>query len=717
MYLLKILVFQGIQILTRAPEPSVSTNLSLVGDGENQSIDSSGTSLEEQLVAEVNNYYIRMAKIDSFKFNDQLTDYKCGSFVRDTDVQKLEYNIFIILHRMFNLWKSQLPTREYVLENRKRENTILKLFQTNYARTICKHIPRCLDFIYICAPTFKNFGNILSLYSDICRFRSVYVLKFNDRNRKDTNIFLERINSLYNSLSKIKFISLETNSDTEKEDETFIKNIFKIIKKIDKTNMIQSSDWYKKSIFIYYSPPERLKTRYIRTDPLLNDENRNKVHTLVLSLKGIIFECGKDLLTANNNYEVPESDENFIVSHNLALNDLLLNVLRLLKYNFRKEILKVIEQFSFQENETFTIFKMTFDNVLLKSEYQRICKMIPLILYYLYNVHIINLNVFSLYLTICSDWNEFLIERCITHKHSGGAWMYDSHCITQSVNEKLMLNYYLITQKAIYDDNDMNNVHNLGSLESIIQSINRSLLDFYKPNNVYIWTSFDCLSSLRMFTQSLSSDDLIEIREQTVLLGEENISITMLYYHLLPWNANLKTLIDFKIIVDNIFIYKLCQYIKDQIVYIYIYFELTNLIDVKEGVFSRLKISTNWFNRGTQALFKFMDLTIKGFKIPDECKSDMEAIEKISVITIVRFKESVKEKYEKYWKINNILSNMKSDYVTELNQIFLKNCVDAIRFINKYIFFLNRTDGLPYKLETNNVQEICKNLDNVFNAN
>jgi hypothetical protein len=725
MYLLKLLVFQGIQILVRAPEPSVSTNLSRVRDGENQSIDTSETSLEEQLVAEVNNYYIRMAKINSLKFNDQMTDYKCGSFIRDTDVQKLQHNIFMILNRMFNFWNSQLPTKENVLEDRRRENKIFKLFQTNYVRTICKHIPRCFDFIYICAPTFKNFGNILSLYSNICHLREVYVSKYSDTDGNDTNISLERINSLYNSLSKIKFISLVTNSDTEKEDETFIKNIFKIINKIDTTNMIPSSDWYKKSIFIYYSPPEKLNVRHFRTEPLIDDENRNEVYTLVLSLKRIIFNRGKDLLTANNNYEVPESDENFIISHNLALNDLLLNVLRLLKYNFRNEILKVIEQFSFKENETFTIFKRTFDNVLLKSEYQRICKMIPLILYYLYSVHITDLNVFSLYLTICSNWYQFLYERCLTYKSNSGKWMYDSQCVTQSVNEKLMLNYYMITQKAIYDDN-MNNmiVHGLDSLETIIQSINRIFLDFfkfYKSNKVYIWTSFDWLSSYQIFIQILSSEDLIEIREQTVTFGEINrsISITMLYYQILPWNANLKTLIDFKIIVDKIVFYKFCQYVKSHAVNIYIYFELTNENDVNDGVISRLKKSNQWYKLGFRELYNFMKSTTEGLKIPDECKSDIEAIEKISVITIGQFKHFIKEKYEKSSKIKDILSNMKSDYVTELNQIFLKNCVDAIHFINKYILFLNSTDGLPYKLKINDVQELCKkdNLDNVFNVN
>jgi uncharacterized protein YeeX (DUF496 family) len=220
-----------------------------------------------------------------------------------------------------------------------------------------------------------------------------------------------------------------------------------------------------------------------------------------------------------------------------------------------------------------------------------------------------------------------------------------------------------------------------------------------------------------MFTQSLSTDGLTEIKEQTVSLGEEKISITMLYYHLLPWNANLKTLIEFKIVIENIVVYKFCQYVKSHAVYIYIYFELSNVNEVNGSVFARLKESTKWYKLGFQELFKFMKLTIEGFKIPDVCKSNFEAIEKISVLTIDQFKNFIKEKNEKSSRINDILSNMKGDYVTQLNRNCLKNCVDAIHLINKYILFLNETNGLPYKLDTNVVQELCKNLDNIFNAN
>jgi inorganic pyrophosphatase len=84
-----------------------------------------------------------------------------------------------------------------------------------------------------------------------------------------------------------------------------------------------------------------------------------------------------------------------------------------------------------------------------------------------------------------------------------------------------------------------------------------------------------------------------------------------------------------------------------------------------------------------------------GFKIPDEIKLVIEAIEKISVDTIGQFKDctnSIKKEYEKNSTFNDILSNRNSDYVIKLNYGFLKNCVDAIHFINKYIMFLNSTD-------------------------
>jgi hypothetical protein len=84
-----------------------------VRDGENQSIDAIGTnSLEEKLVTDVNNYFSRMKKIDSFKFHHSLPNYKCGNLIRDTNVQKLEYIIFILLNRMFDHWNKVLPKKE-----------------------------------------------------------------------------------------------------------------------------------------------------------------------------------------------------------------------------------------------------------------------------------------------------------------------------------------------------------------------------------------------------------------------------------------------------------------------------------------------------------------------------------------------------------------------------------------------------------------------------
>jgi hypothetical protein len=84
--------------------------------------------------------------------------------------------------------------------------------------------------------------------------------------------------------------------------------------------MITSSDWYKKSILINYSPPEMLKIHYFRTEHLVvNDENRNEVDTLVLEIKRIMI-YNKNLLNLYNNYEVPLSAGNLMISNNLAFN-------------------------------------------------------------------------------------------------------------------------------------------------------------------------------------------------------------------------------------------------------------------------------------------------------------------------------------------------------------------------------------------------------------
>jgi hypothetical protein len=130
----------------------------------------------------VNNYFSQMKKIDSFKFQYSLPNYKCGNLIRDTDVQNMEYIIFILLNRMYDHRIKILPKKENILENKNLDEDIIKLFQKDYVQTICKHIQRCLDFIYICERTFINLGKIFSLYTDICYSLNKYVLKYNDKN-------------------------------------------------------------------------------------------------------------------------------------------------------------------------------------------------------------------------------------------------------------------------------------------------------------------------------------------------------------------------------------------------------------------------------------------------------------------------------------------------------------------------------------------------------
>uniref|UniRef100_A0A2S2R8H9 Uncharacterized protein n=1 Tax=Sipha flava TaxID=143950 RepID=A0A2S2R8H9_9HEMI len=730
MYLLTFLVFQGVQLLIRASEPSVNTNDTGVRDGKINSIDATITnSLEEKLIAEVDKYFRRIEQNDLLKFNYTIPDYKCGNIIQHMDVQKLENNIYIILSQMYNYCIREILDKDTVLKNRNLEKKIISLFQSYYVHTICTHIPRCLDFIYICAPTFTNFGKILSLHSDICLTRNEYLTKYysqvnsNDESLYFTEIDTIRINWLYKSLSKTKLISIETKFYTAKDDETFIKSIFEIINKIDKTNMIPSSDWYGKSILNDYSLSKKLETHYIRSPYLImNDSNRNEIHKLNLGLKKVIFEQGNALMNPINYNEVPESNDNLMVNCNSALNELLLNILRAIKFHFRNIVLDVLNDNDL-EQRTVIIDQNAIIKVLPIEMLDRLCKYIPLILYHLFSAYITDRNVFSLYLTMCSDWINFLYVRCLCDKSEDGKFFYNPQCVKQSVNEKLMVNYYMITQKAIYDDEFMNDVPDVENLESITQSIYTELYQFYTSKPVFLWTSFVWLSSVSIFTQTLSYDHLNEIRQKTVKIGLKKIPVTELYNQLLPWNTNLRTLIDFKTLIEKCFIRKLFRYVWRHATLIFIYFQFTDVKDVTDEVFQRLKKSTKWYRSGTQELYQFMEATIVGFKIPEEIKFVIKEIERMSVKTIGQFNvcmKYIKEKYEKKKKSRtNIFSRLRStDFVTRLNRYFLNNCIDAVNFINNYISFVNNS-RVTLNMNTYVVQELCKNdnLHNVFVEN
>jgi hypothetical protein len=724
MYLLKLLVFQGIQLLVRSTESSVSTHGSsdpLERNGNIDSIDTSAAdSLENTLINTVNNYYNYY--YNHIKEKKSLKNNILGTEDGELNGKhivalQLEFNIFIVLLHLYGYYLKILPEENAVLRDRYLENEIIDLLQSYYVEAICSLTPRCFDFIYIYAYSFLNFGKLFKLHTNLCYSRKVYLTKYHIQGNIDniellssTNIQYKRIQSLYKQIFKEKLIALEIKPNTLRNDETFIKTIFEIINKIDKKNTIQSSDWRNKFILKdHFSSPEFEKL-FPDNLKLTFESSQPQSQVLSNNLKKIIDNNEIMLFHIEIDEHVTKSVVSSEKKYNLLLSKLLLYFIKGIEIYFRKEVFS--QNYDKLEKQTISIDDETIKNLIsMDNMLDKVCKHIPLILYHLIINEIHNSNLINLYLTICSDWLNFLNVRCLCDKSEKRKMLYNLQCVRQSVNEKLLLNYLMIKETTSYDDYLKNNLPEKELLVSTIQTIHSELDTYYEPEKINVWSSFDWLSGVHVFTETQYSDYLNSVQNWIGTLDEENVPLIEMYNQLLPWNLNIGTVLGFKLITDNCFTLILNNFYYRQITIVVFYIKFNNINHFDDKVIQRLKKYFDPYEKGKQQLYNFMSLTDKTFTFIDVVKIMIENLKLQNFAKIAAMVDS--EFYKQLFNAYNLLSNRKTKFETHLNKIFLKNCYNIVHFINTYFSIVQKS-----KLITNDFlnSNTCKNndLDSIF---
>jgi hypothetical protein len=277
----------------------------------------------------------------------------------------------------------------------------------------------------------------------------------------------------------------------------------------------------------------------------------------------------------------------------------------------------------------------------------------------------------------------------------------------------------MATQKTECDDDVPNNQ----SLEKFILKIHTELDKYYKSQIIYIWSSFDWLNGLHIFTEFQSSEALNDIKECIISLKQERVPIIEMYNQLLPWNLNLKTLVDFKTLTDKYFLDKLLGFIWRQVRIIIYYFEYTPVANISNEIFRRLNVSTKWYYTGTSELNNILFLTEETSRVINTMASLIQMLETVSVTAIDHFLKAVNNIQNSYEGMgNNVDMSLNingTNFAIQLNQTFLNNCYDALNYINNYIWIINKSKVLNNNLDTYNLDENCKtdSLDHVFTEN
>jgi hypothetical protein len=725
MFLLKLLVFQGIQLLVRVSASPVETNLSLTGNTASSSTASYVINNEEEIInllLYVKTYYEKIDNRDLLITDSIILDCKCGEKIQHIDVRKLEDIIFFILKKLNNYYIKTIPKEDMFLSNINYQNTFIDLFQSQYVHTICTRIPRCLDFIYICTPTMKKFAQILLIYSDLCYLREAYIKEYDNYrlspSQNNENIILT---TLQQNIFQKELISIYSDKITNEEDLQFITAIFELINKIDKKNMILSSDWKKKLLF--RGEPGEFKIHMPQVWPEGN--NTQKIHQIRIlnhEIINIIDDQGNKFFRSQNLSDINESEWDSMNTCSSILSEVLPKFIQEIELIFRNNIIKQLPEKKIDSNyteiQTISMYRGQIEYILMIDVLNDICKNISFILYHLSSNDINDSITFSLYSTMCSDWMHFLNVRCRYSKDEHGQDLYNIQCVKQSIIEKLMLNYYIVTQKTEGDEKMMTDeiLTHIESLVTIIQNIHTALARFYMFKNIYIWTSFNWLVQI-FTTVSQGSDYWNDIKVSKTMYASVSMPLMAIYNQLIPWNLNFESFNRFKSTINKSLLEKLHEYVWRQSQIIVLYVDNSVINYISDEVFQRLKISFKWFKVGAPVLFNILRYTEGYLKIPQQHPSSVTEIENASVDTIQQYciaTKHMKVNYVKSWKDEEIVGFV--DTSTRLTNIFLKNCYDAVNFINNYISIINKSKIMKNNLDTYNFVELCRNddLDNLF---
>lgn len=730
------------QQLIRAPETSVSTHYdSPVNMNKNDTIDGVPTeSYDEELIDSVNIYYNFIRGNNIIKDDAAMAHYKCGHLIQHKHIQILEYNLITILKKMYNHYDEHLPNQSIVLENRNFEQNIYDIFESDYVETICSHFPRCLDFFYICSAQHINANKLFELHADVCLSRRTFLEENQpfDVTHEEANNWSEtteniHVVALYKHFSTEPFMNIKT--DSQELDRMFVKNIFEIVNYTDKKYMIPSSYWESKTITnnIY-----SLKGLQI-FPPVDNDETLNRGLMEIVEQHLRTFTEGSELPLS---YDYPYTDDTLV----FRLSELTLNVFQ----GFENLFLNGISDGPTSYEGVYNIpdadgsTNVGIDDKAMKEMLSidmlsRICEHVPLALYHFSVNHAIHPVLFSMYLTLCSDWTDFLNDRCRCYKSATGVKLYDLQCVRQSVNEKLTLNKYMARRtivnaydvhgslrKTIVDDrcDDQRSFPDMKTLELIMENIHGKLNDYYAHKNVYVWPTFDWLSAKHLFTDHYSPDDMYGIREQKVELDDGSVSMLEMFSQLLPWNLNLETIVGFKTLTEKYVFYNVFKYIWRQAKIIQFYFDHQKVEHIPHEVFQRLKKSTAWYKTGTPKLYTYFSVMKKQnpYEPPAVVVRLVNAIENVEKESTGNMSDLINQmdtKYSMSWIVlDNLLKGnfeMTNNLAKRLSKIYVENCFNALQFINTLISFINKSKLENTNINGYNVQTIC-NVDGLHDV-
>lgn len=675
---------------------------------------------EEQLRTIVQNFYRRCAH------PAKGTDYDTSNNSSNTSDDLVNFNVHhglinnlqYIIQQLKNYRLVKLNAVRYDKEN---DGEIFFVQLSDYEQSMCTHIPRYLEFIYLCANQKQSYILLQRLYTSICTSWQQIVTKqcflIDDKEQLykcNKNIMVSLTGVLWiNAFEDLYDIESNTLSITDQLN--YIREIHTIMSYIDISQVIKDSIWFNEHNNTFLNVETGTHNITKTVSPVSEDNKEvctKEKHDLNKGLQNSNLKyvqnmkdnsCYKPKLT-NEVYEIPKLTY-LLVRHIFNRLEQKIKNYTFINYNINTD-LNIKEDYINHQDIDVNIYKIFND----------LCKYAPTIVFYLKDYINNDTQLISLYLTFCSDNMDFYHLRCPTMMNPDNLNItYNLQCISHTLKNKIFVNYFYITNHISEIDEVVEQKNCANYMFEFIKNIHNSIENYYNCKSTTVWMTYNWLSMKYLLSGESNNPILNDLRNKTIHTYGLDMSLSMVYDKYLMWNLDTKSLLIF----HNIILYNLDKimntYFYTQMKLIILYFKHMNYtVDNVES--ERLVRTLIWYEICKKIFYKHLCLsgTYKPCSKVDNIISIIKSCgNNTDLLTSIQT-EIPKDTndYLTLWIGNMVFKSKshlpldKNTFLETIRDVAVQNCMDTVDFINNFILIVNKSIKMREKKEEVNTN-IC----------
>ncbi|VVC42836.1 Hypothetical protein CINCED_3A003943 [Cinara cedri] len=654
-----------------------------------------------------------------------------------------EFDIFRNLPTQFITFELELVLifRQMAYAFEKRNETELK----DFIGTVCTMLPRCLDFTYI-GVLLNSITIMLSeIHIILCHELPTYYKEYEnataDIEKKLINEKIDRIlisiQSMIEKKTNIGTNLFEEVQNYEDKSMGFISVAYVILgynNIIPYMNLIHGLE--EKDMFESYSQTNKMqfKVSEIRTgDNEIQRNSEKPIHFQEINndyaKKLQKEECG--LIQFVDDFSTAEAMEKL----------LLFTLSRLQQYcthsmlNDIKDVKDDKEEYDNMDDnddnddiddsghieelqsETENKQKTNYIIDMLKG----MCQNIPLILMYLKEITLNNVNkfnddsiMFSMYLTFCSDFKGYTDIRCANpfpntevKKKVFEAKLND--CVSESVKNIWSWNLFKSTHQVpkMTNEHFVNNELCTKLYLNYLTDIYDTIKQFYTGKTMGVWTTFEWLSGKYFLTENSENVDMNELKSKDITIRDVTMSLSVAYHAILPWGLNTFSVMEFhKTIVYHLdrtmktYVYRYAQII-------FMYLNRTSSSDSFQ-VLQNIRDSVRWYIDGTELFYKYLDLPLytdtdaqnepQPTNRIDSLISMIKNIYNNGSINVDEYIPPDEKKDFSQWSETKLPEI--DDGYEQFNMVINSNCMDAMNYMSAFFSIAKKSMDINFEFHS-----------------